>query len=96
MTSPETPYVETEVLLALLNEDEEHAIELLTDMSESERGEFLATVGRLMQMLRTVSWCVGCGQYREPSAWDLGAMWPNRWHPTCQEQAAQHDPRWGK
>lgn len=106
----ETPYVETEVLLALLNEDEEHAIELIRGMSESERAQ-LGAVTRLMRlMLSPQSWCPGCGEYVDHRGTVLSLLAErDGWHVACREQhraaiehasntlrhVAERNPRWG-
>jgi hypothetical protein len=55
----ETPYAETEVLLAVMSGDEDAALALLADMTARERRalqEYADEVSRLAW-----SWCAGCG-----------------------------------
>ena len=49
----ETPYTETELLLAVMNNDSERAEELVGTMSETERLVFFQQVGRLRLLLHS-------------------------------------------
>lgn len=86
----ETPYVETEVLLALLNSDRVHAIELVSDMSETERLALQAIAEQMVKLLDPEEWCAQCGRWTHPG--DDGDNYPrirwNRrwWHHPCYEQ----------
>lgn len=75
----ETPYVETEVLLALLNDNEDHAIELIGGMSDYERDGFRSYLLKAADFANNRNWCVGCRQFIE-----CGSQRP--WHPECLER----------
>lgn len=83
---PETPYVETELLLALLNDDEERAKAIVLDMSRVERSDLRAVALHLADWLDPNLWCQGCGEFfgRDPSG--LGPKWLGQWHPECRER----------
>lgn len=88
----ETPYVETEVLLAFLEEDEQRAISLLTEMTENERAELEAVLHVMLKYVSRPSWCLGCGGFLGVQA-ALTWVSRHRWHPVCLERhqaAAQH------
>lgn len=55
---PETPYTETEVVLAVLREDEEGALHLLADMTDTERKALQKTADEVSRL--AWSWCDGC------------------------------------
>lgn len=57
----ETPYVETEALLALLNDDEERALALIADMLPNERASFAKVAARLAALTDGHCWCFRCG-----------------------------------
>jgi hypothetical protein len=77
----ETPYVETELLLAFLNEDDEAAIRLAEEMSQGERDSLLGHLVQMRDLLSAKSWCLGCGRYLDPSP--QGEPWTDRWHDEC-------------
>jgi hypothetical protein len=55
---PETPYTDTEVLLAVLRGDEERAIHLLIDMTDTERKALQDAASEVERL--AWSFCGGC------------------------------------
>jgi hypothetical protein len=49
---PETPYTETEIVLAVMNEDTEHARELIDGMSMYERRIFAGQLDDAAELVR--------------------------------------------
>lgn len=52
----ETPYIETEALLAVMDDDSDHACELLTQLSDREIRAFEAYVHDLQLLVRDIMW----------------------------------------
>lgn len=52
---PETPYLETEILLAVLQHDMDKAEAMIREMLPGERGIFGRQVGALQRLLMRVS-----------------------------------------
>lgn len=48
---PETKYIEANVLLAVIRNDEDEALEILTEMLPGELDRFLISVGRLQRLI---------------------------------------------
>lgn len=61
----ETPYAETELVLAVMNEDDERARQLVEDMSPGERERLSGQLGRVDDYLHHV--CAACGRYVPPN-----------------------------
>lgn len=48
---PETPYMETEALLAILNEDDELAAEIVAGMLDKEVAQYVRKIKHLLEII---------------------------------------------
>lgn len=81
----ETPYAETEVLLAVMRDDEEEALALLAEMTATERKALQGYADEVSRL--AWSWCAACGNPirrgdRELSRGPLGGPL-TRYHQEC-------------
>lgn len=52
----ETPYIETQALLAILNDDHDGLCELLDEMTERESAELARSADKLARAVRIYRW----------------------------------------
>lgn len=82
----ETPYAETEALLAMLNDDEDEALRILGEMYPRERRALVEKLDRLSLLAEDRFRCPRCRKPVEPiSSVSVGHLGEPRaqWHREC-------------
>ncbi len=64
----QTPWLETEALLAVMSEDEDEALRILDEMLPGERRAFVEHLDRLSLLADDTQRCQGCGKLADPLA----------------------------
>jgi hypothetical protein len=91
----ETPYAETEALLAVLREDEDEALRIVDDMLPGERRRFVEQLDRLSLLADDTQRCPGCNRPTDPrSSVSVGQLFgPRRHgHSECLDAQRAEDP----
>jgi hypothetical protein len=85
MTDWQTPFQESEALLAVIADDEDRAMEILAEMSPTERDTLRVQATRLASL--AWKWCSRCEQPIRPGQQTGNRMGSSALyhHPTCPE-----------
>jgi hypothetical protein len=94
----DTPFAETEALLALLRDDEPAAVGIVDDMLPGERRAFGAVLGRLAMLVDGRQRCPRCGGWAADEDAVMQRLPDRRWHRAChladlEQRAARGDRR---
>jgi hypothetical protein len=82
----QTPYAETEALIAVMSEDEDEALRILDDMLPGERRRFVDQLDRLSLLADDTQRCPRCRKLVDPLASVMRAsVGTGQWHRDCLE-----------
>lgn len=87
----ETPYVETEALLAMMRGDRDEALRLVDEMLPNERASLSAAACALATFADSRNRCPGCDRFVPlTEAITVGLLGPRElWHRSCRDESMQ-------